>query len=231
MRDLAVVSTERISDGLHAIKVGGPALARFTSLSFDDHVKLFFDDAKGQAQRRDYTPVGFDENRNELTLIFAVHDGGAASDWALRLQPGDAVKIGGPRGSMIIPENLGWYLLAGDLTAWPAMERRLQELPEGTPTVVILQSKDASDLAALPQRPNMVARHVRTGSDMLQAARELPLPSDEASGNGFAWCAGEAGTMAKLREVLINERGLPRTHVKASAYWKPGAEGFHETLS
>lgn len=226
-RDLNVTTTERLSEGLYGVTVGGPDLDGFTSLSFDDHVKLFFNDTAGQPQRRDYTPVRYNAARNELTLIFALHDGGAASDWAQTLRMGDVVSIGGPRGSMIIPDDLDWYLLAGDLTAWPAIARRLEELPEGKPTVVIVQSTHASDALALPRRQGMALRHVHSSTAMLQAAREVALPA----GEGFAWCAGEASSMASLRDLLLNERGLPRSHVKASAYWKPGASDFHENLT
>ncbi|GAA6141616.1 siderophore-interacting protein [Hydrogenophaga sp. 5NK40-0174] len=227
---MPIADIVRVGDRPYAFKVRGPELAEFRLLSSHCHAKLFFNNAKNLPQRRDYTPVRFDERWQELTLIFVVRDGGSARDWALDLQTGVKVSAGRPRGSMIISGDLGWYPPVDDLTAWLAVERRLQELADATHSVVIVQSNDVRDLAALPQRPNMVAKHVGTSGDVLQAARELLLPPDETSGNGFAWCAGEASTMAQLRHVLINERGLPRTQVKASAYWKPGAEGFHESL-
>lgn len=210
-RDVRVVHTERLSPGIRAVTFGGPSLAGFTSLSFDDHVKFIFSDAHGHEQRRDYTPRRFDADKNALTLWFALHDGGAASDWAQRAQVGDTAVIGGPRGSMIIPDHLDWYLLIGDATALPAIARRLDELPTEARTVVLLQTPDPQDQQLLPERAGLSRQWLPDASALIDAARRVKLPE----GRGFGWCAGEAGTMAQLRDVLIaDERGLPRTHAR-----------------
>lgn len=226
-RDVHVRHVQSLGPGLQAITFCGPALASFVSLSFDDHVKFIFTDATGQEQRRDYTPRHVDASRNELTLVFALHEGGAASDWALRARVGDAAVIGGPRGSIIIPDDLPWYLLAGDATALPAIARRLEELPAGTPTVVLLHTPHPQDLHALPERPGLQLRWLPSGEALCDAVRTVDLPA----GDGFVWCAGEAACMARLRDILLNGRGQPRSHVKVSAYWKPGASDFHEDLA
>ena len=51
--------------------------------------------------------------------------------------PGDALNVGGPRGSFIIPTDFDWHLLVGDETALPAISRRLAELPAGARALVI----------------------------------------------------------------------------------------------
>ena len=226
-RDVRVSRVQPLGPGLQAVTFCGPALASFVSLSFDDHIKFIFTDAAGQEQRRDHTPRHFDAARQELTLVFALHEGGAASDWALRAQVGDAAVIGGPRGSIIVPDDLPWYLLVGDATALPAIARRLEELPAGTPTLVLLHTPHAQDPQALPERPGLQLRWLPTGEALCDAVRTVELPA----GDGFVWCAGEAACMARLRDILLNERGLPRSHVKVSAYWKPGASDFHEDLA
>lgn len=226
-RELQVVRTDQPSPGLRAVTFGGPALAGFTSLSFDDHVKFIFTDAAGREQRRDYTPQHFDPARLELTLVFALHDGGAASAWAQAARVGDTAVIGGPRGSMIIPDHLDWYLLAGDATALPAVVRRLTELPPRARTVVLLQTPHEQDTRALPARGGLTLRWLPDAPSLLDAARRLTLPT----GEGFAWCAGEAASMAQLRDLLLHTHGLPPSHLKVSAYWKPGASDFHEDLT
>ena len=59
---------------------------------------------------REYTPLHFDAQANELTLDFYLHDGGVASEWAEGAKPGDTLIIGGPRGSLIIPMDYQWQL-------------------------------------------------------------------------------------------------------------------------
>jgi NADPH-dependent ferric siderophore reductase len=67
-----------------------------------------------------------------------------AATWAGSAKPGDGIVIGGPRGSMIIPADDPWHVLAGDAAALPAMRRRLEELPAGSRAIVIAQA-DAAD--------------------------------------------------------------------------------------
>jgi len=226
-REVTVSRSETLCPGLQSITFAGASLRGFTSLSFDDHVKFMFTDSRGQEQRRDYTPRHFDPARLELTLVFALHDGGAASDWARHARPGDTAVIGGPRGSMIIPDHLDWYFLAGDATAWPAIARRLEELPAAAKTVVLLQTRHPEMARALPQRPGLQLQCVDQTQDLIEATRRVALPP----GRGFAWCAGEASAMVPLRDVLLADHGLARTHLKASAYWKAGVTDFHDDLS
>jgi len=40
----------------------------------------------------------------------------------------------------------------------------------------------------------------------------------------------EAAAMGRLRQVVLNEKGLPPETVRINAYWKKGDSGFHETL-
>ena len=83
------------------------------SLSFDDHLKLFFHvDAGGADHMRDYTPRGFDRDAGPITIDFAVHDVRVATAWALAARVGDTLHIGGPRGSAIIAADFDWYWLA-----------------------------------------------------------------------------------------------------------------------
>ena len=227
-RRLTVRHTRRLSPHLLAVTAGGPELAGFTSLSFDDHVKLFIPGADGAPVMRDYTPRAFDADRQELTIEFALHGGGAADTWAAALQPGDTLALGGPRGSMVIPTDLGWHLLAGDLSAVPAMRRRLQELPAGARVTVLGQWPDAADdlLLDVPTAATVQRQVARDADAFLAALREWTPPA----GEGFAWCAGEAHTMAGAREALLQHHRLPKAWVRVAAYWKPGASDFHERL-
>src|SRR3546814_1783518 len=78
---------------------------------------------------RDFTPRHFDHARTELTIDVALHAHGPATDWAATVTEGQEVGIGGPRGSMLIPDSFHTHLLIGDETALPAIARRVDELP------------------------------------------------------------------------------------------------------
>lgn len=227
-RELQVVRVAEISPNVRSITFGGEAMAGFVSASFDDHVKLFVPgaDAGGEPARRDYTPRRHDAAANELTIEFDLHATGPAAAWAARARPGDGVTVGGPRGSLIIPVDYDWHLLAGDETALPAIARRLEELPAGARVFVVALARDAADRRELPTAADAQVQWVADDAAMLATVRALSLPA----GEGYAWCAGEAAAMAALRRVLVEEMGVHRHAIRAAAYWKRGAIGHHEHL-
>jgi NADPH-dependent ferric siderophore reductase len=224
-RELQVAAAEHCSPGFVRLTLSGEALADFTSLSFDDHVKLILEPADGTPVMRDYTPRAFSRERRELVLEFALHGHGAASEWARRATPGDRVVVGGPRGSMIVPTDYDWHLLAGDATALPAVAKRLEELPAGARAFVLLQADDA-DRRELPSAAEVALQWLDPGQDLAAAVAALDLPG----GEGYAWAAGEATAMARVREVLLHGKGHPKEAMRVAAYWKQGASAFHETL-
>jgi NADPH-dependent ferric siderophore reductase len=225
LRELEIAAIDGLSPGFIAITFRGEALADFISQSFDDHVKLMFDGAGGEQVRRDYTPRRFSREARELVIEFALHGSGAASDWARAAKVGDRLLVGGPRGSMIVPLELGWHLLVGDATALPAISRRLEQLPDGSRAFVLVLA-DEADRRAFASRASVDVCWARSGEELLAALEGQALPAAET---GFAWGGGEASLMAQVRRVLL-EKGVPREHMRVSAYWKQGVAEHHETL-
>ncbi|MET3130088.1 NADPH-dependent ferric siderophore reductase [Oxalobacteraceae bacterium GrIS 1.11] len=220
-RQLQVVRVESISPHFRSVTLAGPSLHDFISLSFDDHIKFMVG-----AARRDYTPRRYDAAAGELTLEFALHGDGPAAAWAAQAAPGQVVTIAGPRGSLIIPPDYDWHVLAGDASALPAIARRLEELPAATSAFVIVQVADARDRRSFHSAAAVSVQWVADAGEMIAAVRALALPA----GEGYAWCAGEAGAMATLRRLLVEEKGVPRQAIRAAAYWKRGASAHHENL-
>lgn len=224
-REAEVLRVTRLGAHFASITFGGEQLADFVSASFDDHVKFFFPGPAGELVGRDYTPRHFDAGQRELTIEFALHGDGPAATWARGAKAGDKVVIGGPRGSFIIPDDYAWHLLAGDASALPAIDRRLEELPAGARAIVIVQA-DAEDQRAFKTKARADVRWVRDSAEFIAALEELRLPE----GEGYAWCAGEASVMPKVREVLLAAKKHPREAARIAAYWKRGASGHHENL-
>lgn len=226
-RDVQVAALQPLGPGFVGITFAGEVLADFVSDSFDDHVKFMFtDDAHGETVRRDYTPRRFDRDRRELTIEFALHGHGPAAEWARNARVGQDAVVGGPRGSMIVPTDYDWHLLAGDASALPAIHRRLEELPASTKAIVLLQIADAADRRPLASAARLDLHWTASSDEWLAALRALRLPD----GAGYAWCAGEASVMATTRQILLAEKGHPREDLKVAAYWKHGAADFHENL-
>lgn len=250
-RRLTVIRSVHRTPGLIQVTVGGPDLAGFASPGFDDHVKLFFPDeqtgelhlptldAEGRitwadGQRpvaRDYTPLAFDPAAQTLDIAFALHEAGPATRWAQNARPGDMLGVGGPRGSFILPTHFDGYVLIGDDTALPAIERRLAELPAGAPVRVLAEVDDAACQLSWPDRPGMSVQWLhRRGipgpqqSRLLQAAAQLAWPV----GDVHVWIAAESGVAKALRAQVIAERGQNPKWIKAAGYWRAGAAGAHD---
>ncbi|WP_370870341.1 siderophore-interacting protein [Hydrogenophaga sp.] len=248
VRRLQVQSIDRIGTSFLRIRFAGDALRGFVSASFDDHAKLMLPTQPGQplvlpepgpdglalppgAEKpamRDYTPRQFDAAAGVLDIEFVLHGDGVASRWAQAARPGDEVGLGGPRGSFIVPTGFDWHLLVGDETAIPAIARRLEELPETAQAITVIETGDAGDQRSFATRARLQTHWIKTGpADALsRAVAALTLPT----GEGFAWAAGEAASMAAVRQVLVERHGLDKARVRASAYWKRGSAGHHETL-
>jgi NADPH-dependent ferric siderophore reductase len=236
-RVLDVKRVDKIAAHMIRVTLSGD-LEGFTSLGFDDHVKLFFPDtaapAGGEPQMlaRDYTPRRYDAAGNTLEIEFAIHDAGPATRWAEQVRPGDPLTIGGPRGSFIIPTNFDWHLLMGDETAIPAIGRRLAELPPGTRAVVIaevdgpgdeIKFDTAADVSVIfAYREGVVAGASDVLARTLKTAR---LPA----GDYYAWVACESLIAKALRVQLLADHGANKKWMRAAGYWRRGAVAVHDT--
>ncbi|WP_082433802.1 SIP domain-containing protein [Paraburkholderia caribensis] len=254
-RLLQVKHVVAVTPHLIRVTLTGDDLHDFVSASFDDHIKVFFP-APGEdkptlpaagpdgpvfpADRprpvaRDFTPKRFDREARELELEFAMHEAGPAAEWAAQAKAGQYLGIGGPRGSFVVPTGYDWHLLIGDDTALPAIGRRLAELPQGARVAAVIEVADPSARIEFDTRTDLyiewryrsdAAHRDDRGAELLKAVRETFLPD----GDGYVWAAGEAATMRAVRALLVNERGIDKSRIRASAYWKQGEQAVHENL-
>lgn len=225
-REVEVIHRELISPHFVSLTFHGEALSTFTSDGFDDHIKFIFTDSAGNEVRRDYTPRAFNRETRELTIEFALHGDGQVCQWAQRAEVGSRALIGGPRGSMIVPLDFDWHLFIADATGLPAVNRRLEELPTGTQAIVLLQV-DKADHRELTSAADLQLAWFDSAEDLFGAVEALDLPN----GEGFAWGAGEAGLMKRIRRLLVEGKGHDKQTMRVAAYWRQGAEGFHEELT
>ena len=108
---------------------------------------------------RTYTVRSVDREAGTLTLDFVVHgDEGLAGPWARDAQPGDRVAFMGPGGAYSPDPQADWHLLAGDLSAVPAIAAALEAMPDdarGLAFLVVDSDEDRLELTA-PQGVEVV---------------------------------------------------------------------------
>lgn len=166
-----------------------------------------------------------DKRPGELDVDFALHMDGAsgpAARWAAAARAGDRVTVLGPTG----PDNGGYdfrpppgapVVMAGDLTALPAIAGNLAWLPAGTSAQVWIDVPDPGDRQDLPTASGARISWVAPGG-LLDAVRAAEIPD-----GAYAWIAGESAAVKALRRHLVNERGLDRRAVTFTGYWRRGA--------
>lgn len=253
-----VVEVLRVSDlspHYRRITLGGPALADYPAGMAGAHLKLFLR-RPGQAELalpsfgpngpawppreqrpfvRTYTIRRHDAAAGELDLEFVLHgDNGPASAWAAAAKPGDQVGISGPgrREEQVLSAD--WRLLAGDLSALPAIAAYLEALPadaRGVALVEVPGPEDELELAR-PAGVELVWLHQNGVAPaqsrlLVEAVRRLAWPT---GGSRFAWVAGEAAQVVAIRDMLRAERGLDRASLYAVPFWKAGLdeEAYHD---
>lgn len=252
LRRLTVQHVQHLTPKMLRVAVAGADLAGFTSLGFDDHVKLFiptpgtalvlptmgpdgpvFPEGAPRPALRDYTPRRYDAAEGILYIDFVIHDAGPATTWAAQARPGQVLGVGGPRGSFIIPTAFDWHLLIGDETALPAIGRRLEELPPSTRALVVIEVESAREelklTSAAPFEVIWIHRGSRPASDatlLLERLHSLSFPQGEY----FAWIAAETQVARAIRQYLLVERGADKQWLKAAGYWRRGATGAHERI-
>ena len=236
-RRLEVLRVVDLTPRMRRITLGGPELAGFVSLGTDDHVKLLFPQNAEQAaaletlvlgagkdngplpEMRDYTPRRYDLNTLELDIDFVLHGDGPASTWAEQAKPGQFLHIGGPRGSMIVPDMFDSYLLIGDETALPAIARRLESLAANRRALVIVEVENGKEQQVLDSAAEVnVIWVLREGGkdNLLTTVRQIQVPA----GSLYAWVATESKVSRQIRRVLLDEHGLNEQFVKAVGYWR-----------
>ena len=236
-RKLEVLRVADLTPRMRRITVGGPELAGFISLGSDDHVKLFFPQTaeelaalenlelsaglknKVMPAMRDYTPRRYDLTTLELDIDFVLHGDGPAATWAAQAKPGQYLHIGGPRGSMVVPDIFDSYLLIGDETALPAIARRLEEMPANRRALVVIEVQNALEEQPLSSAASVEVIWVHRDApehDLLSTVEGLGMPSGEL----YAWVATETALSRKVRKVLLNTHGLNEEFVKAAGYWR-----------
>jgi NADPH-dependent ferric siderophore reductase len=208
------VVRERVVLGEHLVRLELEVPGNFTSTGIpDEWVALT---VPGQFQTRYYTVRALEGRA--LTIDVVVHEHGLVTEWAQTDCLGDVVGVSDPKGSFDLPADAGWVVLAGDLTALPAMARIAESL-DAVPVQIHAEVPDGPmrDYVAAP----VTWHHAPSGSSELAAVvRDLEWPE----GPGYFWMAGESAQMREIRRHARHELGWDTRHYDVMGYWS-GSRG------
>lgn len=162
----------------------------------------------------------------ELDIDFVVHEGGLASDWAQRAEPGDRITINNPRGLYAPPADIAWQLLVADATGLPAVSRLLEQTPSHVQSRVFVEVARAEDELELPRHPAATVTWLHgsgngvAASRLEQVVRAVPLPQTP----GYVWVAGEQKVVRSIRRFVRQELRLPPERYELVGYWIANGE-------
>lgn len=222
-----VLKKRQVTPHMLRVSVGGEGLQEFPEDQPGAYFKLVFPGQEGEKDRlRTYTVrQQFDDS---FDIDFMVHeaDGGLAISWAMAAQPGDTIQIRGPGPNKTVDPEADWFLFAGDMTALPAISANIQRLPADAKGYAVLEVVDEADRQQLNAPAGIEIKWIvndqpGVNSDCLvEAVKDLPW----AEGRPGVWCACEFSSMRKLRDYFRNERGVDKSDLYISSYWKLGRE-------
>lgn len=245
-RDLTVIGKQYVTPNMLRVTLGGDGIKDFPKDQASAYVKLIFpikDDEKGRVLRRTYT-VRHDRITDQgrvIDLDFVMHGasdddhdhGGPASNWAVDCKPGDVITVGGPGPKKLVDPTADWFLIAGDMTALPAMSVNLEILPADARGYAVIEVQSEADMQNLIKPDNITIEwvinpHPGTQNTALSdVVKKLPWHDGRPS----VWAACEFTSMKELRSYFRNDRGLGKDDFYISSYWKLGMnEDNHKVI-
>ena len=182
---------------------------------------------------RHYTVRQVHEGGRLLDIDFVVHDGGLASAWAERAEPGHIIGIFGagereePSSYYAAPDDAEFQLLVADATGMPGLGRILEQLPAGARALAIVEVPTEADIQEYETAGDVEIRWlIGSGNGHRPSALATEVAGLSAPEHPwYAWVACEAATSRAIRSDLRARLGLARNRHHAIGYWTQDRTG------
>lgn len=224
--NLTVVSNESITPHMRRVRLHDESLGAFPPDQESGYVKVLFPQDDGPPRQRSFTIRSFDAGERVLGLDCVDHGtSGVAAAWVNCCRSGDTVSIRGPGERKLVDPAADWCLLAGDMSALPALAVNLEQLAADARGYCVIEVASAEDQQPLvhPEGVELIwvitpagARPNRALVEAVRALKWLP-------GTPYPWFAGEFDAMRETRRYFRDERNVGRKAMYVSSYWKAGA--------
>ncbi|MDQ0642012.1 siderophore-interacting protein [Microbacterium murale] len=198
--------------------------------------------ALAEAERnvlRTYTPSAIRSEQGEIDVDFFLHEpAGPASAWAASARPGDQLVVTGPDARMgrtgygihWNPGEARRFLLVADETAYPAVRNILRSLAPEAHADVLLEVTDHADDVLSQDAPRNANVRVSIRGKQPETGVETAVRDwgetrgtmARDDGEFYAWLAGEAGSITRVRRYLTRDLGISKERVAFLGYWRVG---------
>lgn len=241
-----VLQRRLVTPGMVRITLGGEGLAPFATTGIgDEYVRLFFPDLEtGELVLPDVDEKGFwkwpegrkpahcecytiraarrGESGAEIDLDFVIHEGGRASEWAQRAEPGQTIALREPYGIYEAPANADWHLFVCDATGLPALGRLLEMLPAGAEARAIVEIPGTAHEQQFETQADLRLVYLHGSgngvapSRLEAAVRGVSVPEGRTP---YVWVAAESKAVRPIRKYLRHELGWHVSRYSVTGYW------------
>ncbi|WP_162143756.1 siderophore-interacting protein [Hellea balneolensis] len=227
-----------ISPNMIRITLQSEAIKSFPANATGGHIKLIIPQPEHNSREfqkflrsfgvrkrmRTYTVRHLNLQSGEIDIDFVAHgDDGPASAWALSAKLGDFIGLSSPGSPKLKPSQSGRYLVAVDMTAFPAAAAGLEGLSSdstGDVYAEILSEKDIQPVNA----PDGIKLHwiINSAPHAGSAALTSAIRNHSLTGDESVFVAGEYEAVGDLRTYFRKEQGYAKDQLYISSYWKRG---------
>ena len=225
-----VVEVRDFSSLYRRIRFSGPELLATLEVSPTLWMRIWAPNERtGDVSQRAYTFVAVDEKAGTFDVDFVLHDiPGPAGDWARQAEPGQRVEVAITPAHLTIPREVDHWVLAGDLTALPAINSLIEAAPARVRVSAAVEDAHADhhDLLPVSEHPQLDFSWIGPaqgdhGGELAAWIRGLEIdPADV-----WAWGAGERSLVKAVRSVCKDAWALERGTFFTQAYWIEGKAG------
>ncbi|WP_083451457.1 siderophore-interacting protein [Leucobacter celer] len=239
-----VTVAEQVTPGMRRLTIAAPELADYAPMGPDEYLGLLLPRTEHAplvlppAERADairaavaelpeevrpelrwYTLRAHRPADAEIDVDFVVHgDEGPGTRFARRARPGSALGIRECTALYDPPPGVRTQVIAGDESAIPAIARILESTPGEMRTHAFIEIADPRDRQDLGAEIAWVDRDERPGAALERAVRAAELP-DRID---YAWVCAERGGVQGIRRHLVDDRGVAKSRIVFSGYWRLG---------
>lgn len=167
-----------------------------------------------------------------VAIDVVLHGHGPGAKWGREAVTGDVVYFSDAHG-YYKPSGSGTRILAGDMTAIPAIRRILAEASADEVFRVIVEIPDMGEASAFNSDAEVHTTWVVSGnhvsaSTLQQSLSEVLSASDDDHSTIYIWVACESAVSRSIRQHLRQDLGIHHSRFRIVGYWHSNVDKMRE---
>jgi len=228
LQSATVTYKEQISANTYHIRISGEGLEKMEYRP-GENLRVFVGMGQPTSLKekvRTYSVWNYDAAEKRIDLAANILSSGPGATWARDVQPGDTVYFAGPKGRFTVDDSGDFYIFIGDISALAHLYEIRRNLQPGKKTYGIIYSPEEKDFFfdIDGKAPFNFYKMPLNATPLI--IQELSYLSEEFSGRGIVYIAGDVRICRELyRHFRFEFRWSPR-RVKTKPFWDPGKTGL-----